>query len=57
MIEQLDPATSSTNGKNKQVVFARKGTAAFNAKGGVVAQEVSNLPEHASDDSDDDDGM
>ena len=54
LIEQLDPSVTSTSGKNKQVVFARRGTAAYNAKGGSTAMEVSALPEHASDDSDDD---
>ena len=55
LIEQLDPASPSVSGTNKHVVFARKGTAAYNAKGGETAREVSDLPEHASDDSDDDD--
>lgn len=54
LIEQLDPTSPSVNGKNKHVVFARKGTAAYNAKGGEIAREVSDLPEHESDDSDDD---
>ena len=53
LIDRLDP--SSPGSKSKQIVFARKGTAAYKNKGGKMAQEVSNLPELASDDSDDDD--